>query len=133
MRVDAQDLERYKSRGREVKPQGIEAETKTKTLSSQVVISGQDSSLDILARALEKKSSDYIPLRSYVGSLDSLIAMYKGKADIVSTHLLDGDTGEYNVPYIRKILVSKSFLVMKFITRKAGFYVAKGNPKNIFS
>ncbi len=78
----------------------------------QVVITGQDLSLDILASYLEKHSSFLRPLRSHVGSLDSLISMYQGKSDIVSTHLLDGDTGEYNVPYIRKLLVGSSYLVV---------------------
>ena len=127
MRVDANDLERYKSRGKAIKPV-IEGE---KTNTDQVVISGQDISLDMLARKLENKNEGFRPLRSYVGSLDSLIAMYEGRADIVSTHLLEGSTGEYNIPYIKKLLVSKPFIVLQFITRKAGLYVARGNPHHI--
>ncbi|MFD1957754.1 substrate-binding domain-containing protein [Paenibacillus thailandensis] len=93
-----------------------------------VVITGQDASLDLLARHLEKANAAFRPLRSFVGSLDSLISMYQGKADIVSTHLLDGDTGEYNVPYTRKLLVGTPHLVVRLLKRKAGLYVRKGNP-----
>ncbi|GIN22330.1 MAG TPA: helix-turn-helix domain-containing protein [Bacillus bacterium] len=125
MRVDAKELENYKSRGQEVRSvQG----TESSGMARQIVISGQDSSLDILARQIESKTSDLRPLRSYSGSLDSLIAMYLGKADVVSTHLLDGDTLQYNIPYIRKMLVSQSFIVIHMLQRKAGLYVAKGNP-----
>lgn len=128
MRVDAEELENYKSRGQEVRSvQGTESSGVTR----QIVISGQDSSLDILARQIESKTSDFRPLRSYSGSLDSLIAMYLGKADVVSTHLLDGDTLQYNIPYIRKMLVSQSFIVIHMLQRKAGLYVAKGNPHGI--
>ncbi|WP_405107643.1 helix-turn-helix transcriptional regulator [Paenibacillus sp. FSL K6-1217] len=98
-----------------------------------VVITGQDMSLDILATHLERTLPSTRPLRSYAGSLDSLIAMYQGESDIVSTHLLDGDSGEYNLPYIRKLLVGFSYIVVHMLTRSAGFYVQKGNPLGIRS
>lgn len=134
MRIDASELENYKVRGQEVKTtQRMSAEERKKASVStrQIVICGQDPSLDILARRLELNGQSFRPLRSYVGSLDSLISMYQGKADIVSTHLFDGDTSIYNVSYVRKLLVSKSFIVVNLLKRNAGLYVAKGNPKNI--
>ncbi len=132
MRIDAYELERYKIRGQEVKRNHI-VSCDEKVNLKPIVISGQDNSLDILARQLEMTSNGFNPLRSHVGSLDSLIAMYQGRADIVSLHLFDGDTGAYNIAYARKLLVSKSFVVVKFITRRAGLYVEKGNPKGITS
>jgi len=88
-------------------------------------------SLDILAKHMESKINGIRPLRAYVGSLDSLIAMYRGESDIVSTHLFDGDSGEYNLPYIRKLLVGSSYLVVNLLTRSAGFYVQQGNPRGL--
>ncbi|MDY0394706.1 substrate-binding domain-containing protein [Virgibacillus halophilus] len=132
MRVDAGELEDYKVRSKET-PQEIKTADggqEDKNNTSQIVISGQDGSLDILARHLEKDTV-YRPLRSYTGSLDSLIAMYKGETHIVSTHLFDGETLQYNIPYVRKLLVSKPFIVVRFLQREIGFYTAIGNPKNI--
>ncbi|MUV37600.1 uncharacterized protein JNUCC1_01406 [Lentibacillus sp. JNUCC-1] len=133
MRIDAADLEVYKHRGREKSevPSFQNKAQSASTLRGQIVISGQDSSLDVLAKELEQNLENTRPLRSYVGSLDNLMNMYNGEADLVSVHLFDGDTGNYNVPYVRKLFVSKSFLIVKFIERTAGLYVAKGNPKNI--
>lgn len=145
MRVDGTDLEAYKvrakgGRGHTIKAESIElvptqhvpASMPTHPGAQQpIVITGQDVSLDILAKHIEKKSPNLRPLRSYVGSLDSLIAMYKGESDIVSTHLLDGDTGEYNIPYIRKLLIGSSYVVINLVSRSAGFYVQKGNPKKL--
>jgi len=96
-----------------------------------LVITGQDVSLDILAKYIEGQLPGVRPLRSYVGSLDSLIAMYRGETDLVSTHLLDGDTGEYNLPYIRRLLVGQSYVVVNLLGRQAGFYVPAGNPKGL--
>src|SRR5699024_10390008 len=58
MRIDAVDIERYKSRGKEVKQQVAESSSSLRT----VVITGQDNSLDMLARELEK-SGTLQPLR----------------------------------------------------------------------
>ncbi|MDD9266653.1 substrate-binding domain-containing protein [Paenibacillus sp. GCM10023248] len=149
MRVDASDLEAYKVRAKggmtsssrvvdppvldppagpalAVSPPGAAPSGK-----SALVITGQDISLDILAKHIERKVPGSRPLRSYVGSLDSLIAMYRGETDIVSTHLLDGDTGEYNIPYVRKILIGSSYIVIRLVSRSAGLYVQRGNPKGL--
>jgi putative molybdopterin biosynthesis protein len=96
-----------------------------------LVITGQDVSLDILMRHIEKHTRDIRPLRSFMGSLDGLVSMYRGESDLVSTHLLDGDTGEYNLPYIRKILTGRSYVVVNLLSRPAGLYVGRGNPLHL--
>lgn len=141
MRVDASDLESYKLRSKGAQAQAHihhDPQSQVTLTASNVshsvrplVITGQDMSLDVLAKHLEKNTTGFRPLRSYAGSLDSLISMYKGESDIVSTHLLDGDTGEYNLPYVSKLLVGAPYMVVNLLSRKAGFYVAKGNPQSI--
>lgn len=153
MRVDASDLEAYKSRakGGRVRPAAavppaedalnlgavypmVMAPSPGLSLNPAVkplVITGQDSILDILAQYIEKQNRTVRPLRSFVGSMDSLVSMYHGEADIVSTHLFDGDTGEYNTPYIRRLLIGYSYVVVNLAYRNAGLYVAPGNPRGI--
>ncbi|MGO4106224.1 substrate-binding domain-containing protein [Paenibacillus sp. YAF4_2] len=141
MRVDSSDLEAYKQQtkksARTIESSGSYSGTaKTSqpyTISGirPIVITGQDISLDLLAKHMEKHFPSVRPLRSYVGSLDSLISMYKGESDIVSTHLLDGDTGEYNLPYIRKLLIGSSYKVVNLLKRRAGLYVERGNPHHL--
>lgn len=146
MRVDKSDLEAYKARAKggyrpaqaaySAPLQGQAQQTIEQAQSTgtrHVIISGQDVSLDLLASHLEKRELSLRPLRSYAGSLNSLVAMYTGKADIVSTHLFDGETMEYNVPYVRRILTGHRFLVVNMLARWAGFYVQEGNPKHILS
>src|SRR5665647_3928712 len=139
MRVDGADLEAYKERTKSGHPRVQVLSLKSQNDSTatvlnglrSIVITGQDISLDILAKHLEKASKGIRPLRSFGGSLDSLISMYQGQSDIVSTHLLDGDTGQYNVPYIRKLLSGFPYVVVNLVSRPAGLYVRKGNPKQI--
>jgi putative molybdopterin biosynthesis protein len=135
MRIDAKDLEIYINDHKTNQNPTFQApvvdlhrnETKD---SHNIVISGQDLVLDILGKHIEKNST-YKPLRSFTGSLNSLISMYNGECDIVSLHLFDGDTGEYNLPYIKKILVGFPYILINLLSRKAGLYVKKGNPLNI--
>lgn len=144
MRVDASDLEAYKERAKGAYkqigsptapsiPSSIVGSTPQAGNSRNIIISGQDVSLDMLANHLERQGKAFRPLRSFVGSITSLLAMYTGEADIVSTHLFDGDTNEYNIPYIRRILSGHRFVVVNLVSRWAGFYVQAGNPKQITS
>jgi putative molybdopterin biosynthesis protein len=141
MRVDAADLEAYKRKTKAgaadaadprlpEHPAPIPAHLRAPATGSTrpLVITGQDISLDLLAHQMERRIPGIRPLRSHAGSLDSLMAMYRGQADIVSTHLWDGDTGEYNLPYIRKLLVGLPYLVVNLLVRRAGFIVQRGNP-----
>ena len=143
MRIAPSDLEEYINRSKNGRQPSSSSEIKvSKNINKdqrssemkgirQIVITGQDLSLDILANYIENTMIDIRPLRSYAGSLESLISMYQGYSDIVSTHLLDGQSGEYNLPYINKILVNFEYVVINLLSRNVGFYVQKGNPKQI--
>jgi len=96
-----------------------------------LIIYGQDAALDVLTRHLEKQMPHVRFLRSYNGSMDGLIALYRGTANLVTTHLWDGDTGEYNTPYVRRLLPGQRAIIINLVYRQEGFYVAPGNPKNI--
>ena len=135
MRVDQQDLERYKLKNKtgivheDNYVSGTNKESKNNN-NKQVVISGQDIVLDILSKHIETHTS-LTPLRLYNGSLNSLVSMYNGECDVVSVHLYDGETGEYNLPYVKRILVSQPFILINLVCRNAGIYVQQGNPQNI--
>lgn len=148
MRVDASDLEAYKQQGKTGRTPAIASRESNRILEDQpltgereggrvnasqrsFVLSGQDTSLDILTRHLEQRISSLRPLRSQSSSMDGLISLYKGESDAASVHLLDGDTGEYNLPYVRKLLTGFRYVVVNVMTRSSGFYVARNNPKGI--
>src|SRR5699024_7617792 len=84
----------------------------------------------MLSKYIEKHTN-FTPLRSYHGSLNSLISMYQGDGDVVSVHLYDGGTGQYNLPYVKRVLVNHPFILMNLVCRTAEIYVQQGNPLNI--
>ncbi|NMA68912.1 MAG: helix-turn-helix transcriptional regulator [Desulfitobacterium sp.] len=96
-----------------------------------LVIYGQDVVLDILTRHLERQFPHIRFLRQYSGSLDGLIALYRGNANVATSHLWDSDNNEYNLPYVRRLMPGHPAIVINLVYRMEGFHVAKGNPKNI--
>ncbi|WP_434512069.1 substrate-binding domain-containing protein [Desulfitobacterium sp. AusDCA] len=95
------------------------------------VICGQDVTLDVLSNYLGQYFKGTPVLRSYIGSYNSLIGLYQGGVQVASAHLWDGDTGQYNVPFVRRLLPGIPAIIIHLTCRMQGFYVAKGNPKNI--
>ncbi|HEX2980719.1 MAG TPA: substrate-binding domain-containing protein [Anaerolineaceae bacterium] len=68
---------------------------------------------------------------SFNGSLGGLMSLAEGKADLVGTHLLDAETGEYNLPYIRRLFPGQKMRVTRLAYRRMGLMVAAGNPLDI--
>ncbi|RII34409.1 helix-turn-helix domain-containing protein [Clostridium chromiireducens] len=98
---------------------------------NDIIISGQDVILDVLAENIREKFSDIRVLRSNVGSYASLYDLYNDKISISTAHLWDGDTNEYNTAFVRKMLPGISCLIINLAYRNVGFYVSKGNPHKI--
>lgn len=135
MRVDQEDLQKYiqKSKtGSSVKEVATPKQVQHDSDKKKVIISGQDLVLDLLGKYIEKDRQVKI-LRSHEGSYNGVLAMYNGDCDIASMHMYDGDTGEYNTSYLKKIFVSHPYIQIHLLTRMAGFYVEKGNPLGIQS
>lgn len=135
IRVSQSDLEAYmNSSDKPLKTVKGKNQTSIEKLileNQGLIICGQDVILDLLTRYLEKKNPSLRSLRSYVGSIDGLISLYKGTANITAAHLWDSETDDYNTPYVKKILPGQKLLVINLVYRMQGFYVAHGNPKNI--
>jgi len=68
-----------------------------------------------------------------VGSLGGLVALSRGESHLAGSHLLEPDTGEYNLKYIRQVLPDIPIKLITLVGRQQGLMVAKGNPKNIQS
>jgi putative molybdopterin biosynthesis protein len=96
-----------------------------------VCIGSHDNALDVLANILRKRYPRYSLSSAHVGSMGGLIALKKGEAHFAGTHLLDAETGEYNVPFIQRILKDKKIVLINLVYRVQGLMVAKGNPRNV--
>ncbi len=96
-----------------------------------VVIGSHDLALDILANRLHKQYPKRSLSSSNVGSLGGLLALKRGEAHLAGSHLLDEESGEYNVPYVKRLLPDQEMVIINLVYREQGLMFAKGNPKGI--
>lgn len=89
----------------------------------------------LLARLLALYSRERFPhsltFYSSIGSMRGIEALAHKKGHACCTHLLDLETGEYNLPYLNRHLASQSYTVVNLCYRRQGLLVQKGNPLGI--
>jgi len=86
----------------------------------------------IFEKILAKLRGKYTVRQLNVGSLGGLLAVKRGEADIAGIHLLDPETKQYNIPFLRKYGVKNAVLIKGYY-REQGLIVPKGNPLGIES
>jgi molybdate-binding protein/DNA-binding transcriptional regulator YhcF (GntR family) len=69
----------------------------------------------------------------FTGSLGGLIALAEGSADLAGCHLLDAETGTYNIPFVRRLLPGLRVALVTLAERRLGLITAAGNPYNLRS
>jgi len=100
-------------------------------LLANVLVSGCDPGLAVLAGRVEDRWPGqrlcWIPLSSDA----SLKALGRGHVHVAGAHLFDEETGEYNLPFVRRAFGGRPMVVVTFAHLEEGFAVAKGNPMKI--
>ncbi len=92
-------------------------------------IGSHDVILDLLAQFLAEYDRRFVSAN--VGSQAGLVALQRGEAHLAGSHLLDPESGEYNLSYIRRYMPGISFRLVELVKREQGLLVEKGNPKGI--
>jgi len=68
---------------------------------------------------------------SHVGSMGGIMAIRRGEAHVAGCHLLDTETGAYNLAFIRKYFPKGDVKLLRCVGRQQGLMVAGGNPLQI--
>ena len=98
-----------------------------------VAIGSHDLILDVLADIMPNRFPGCFLSSTHVGSMGGLMALGRGEAHLAPTHLLDEDTGVYNVSYLQRLFPNEKMALIKGVNRIQGFIVKPGNPLNITS
>nr|HID59130.1 molybdopterin biosynthesis protein [Desulfobacterales bacterium] len=102
-------------------------------LDTIVVVGSHDNTLDVLANQIRLHDHNVRLSSSNVGSLGGLIAIKNGNCHMAGSHLLDPETGTYNIPYIQRYLPDVRVKLVHLVDREQGLIVPRGNPKGISS
>lgn len=95
------------------------------------LVGSHDLALDVLAGRLRARPDPVTLEVVATDSLDGLFALARGAADLAGCHLLDPETGDHNLPFVRRLLPGEAVLLVTLAHRQQGLIVAAGNPKGI--
>jgi len=96
-----------------------------------VFIGSHDNILDVLANLLHRLRPLCRLSSAHVGSMGGIMAIKRGEAHLAGTHLLDEESGEYNVTFIKKFLAGIPLQLINLTYREQGLLVSRGNPLDI--
>jgi putative molybdopterin biosynthesis protein len=96
-----------------------------------VAIGSHDLALDLISNALARRAPGMSLASANVGSLGGLLALSRGEAHLAGSHLLDEQTGEYNVAAVQQYLAGRPMVLVQLAGRVQGLVVPPGNPKNV--
>lgn len=96
-----------------------------------VAIGSHDLTIDLLSQFLAARGEGWRLASANVGSLGGLVALRRGEAHLGGSHLLDPESGEYNVSYVRRYLPDEDVVLVTLVGREQGWIVPPGNPKGL--
>ena len=96
-----------------------------------ISIGSHDICLDFLADILQRQ--DLRLVSANVGSMGGIMALRRGDTHFSGIHLLDAETGEYNIAYLNRYLADRKWLLINLVKRQQGLIVSPGNPFEILS
>ncbi|MGD8821956.1 MAG: molybdopterin biosynthesis protein [Anaerolineales bacterium] len=96
-----------------------------------MILGSHDLTIDIMAQFLSPRGARLASAN--LGSLGGLMALRRGEAHLAGSHLLDPETGEYNLSYIQRYLPDTPVVVVSLVNRQQGLILPAGNPKEIKS
>lgn len=98
-----------------------------------VVIGSHDMTLDLLSDLLQRRHPALRLASAHVGSMGGLLALQRDEAHLAGSHLLDEESGAYNMGYIQRMLIEQKtpVVLLGFVDRVQGLIVPKGNPKDL--
>lgn len=101
------------------------------TLHNTVVIAGCAPVISLWARATERWHPQLRVQYNFANSMAALHSLCRGEAHIAGMHLYDPETGEYNTPFVRDVLVGREAVLITLGVWEEGLLLQPGNPMEI--
>lgn len=125
-----------------INSEGIEAGTvievellkSAEEIQNTLTVTGShDPLIDSISDLLRQSDTGLALSSAHVGSMGGIMSVKRGETHIAGIHLLDEESGEYNISFIKKYLDDEEILLIKGIKRIQGMMIGKNNPKHIQS
>ncbi len=94
-------------------------------------IGSHDPAVSLLAAHFDQICPGYRLETGFTGSLGGLMALAEGRSDLAGSHLWDAESGEYNLPYVRRLFPGQRTALVTLAQRRLGLILPAGNPLDI--
>lgn len=95
------------------------------------IVGSHDPLLDEAADLLRREGAGFSVASTHVGSMGAVTAIKGGEAVMGAVHLLDEETGTYNVAQLRRFFPDGRAVLVECVQRTQGLMVAPGNPMGL--
>ena len=135
VRIKKQDVLKYldnaKTNGRAAREKVITPFIHQEIEEPIFFMGSHDLSLDYVVDHINQHYKQMKIIPAFLGSMEGLYQLYQDKTQIAGCHLFDEETGQYNIPFIKRLFLGEKVFVIEFLKRNLGWVIAKGNPKNV--
>lgn len=135
MRFDPAMIEKFKhghEQVQQIKPTTLPSEFIESMSGKPILFLGShDLAIEVLATEIRDSVPNLQFFTAFTGSMDGLLNLYFGKCDMAGCHLFDEETGQYNIPFVKRIFPGERIHIIHFVNRNIGWIVPKGNPNQL--
>lgn len=100
-------------------------------LRENILAIGCDPALGLLSAWLGERHPESRVIWLHAPSMAALGILAQGGAHVAGAHLLDEESREFNVPFVRSFFPNRSMVVINVARWEEGFVVRPGNPLRI--
>ncbi len=100
-------------------------------IQREISVAGCDPAIFLVGEHLRRQKDRTTVVGWTMGSMAALQALNRGEVHIAGMHLFDPESGESNLPTLRRLLKGSRYDVVTFATWEEGFIVRPNNPQSI--
>lgn len=119
---------RSSSRGRSFRVQLLR---ECRAIEEEIVVAGCDPAIFLAGEHFRRHRGTATVVGWTMGSAAAVEALKRREVHVAGLHIVDQQSGESNLPYLRRHLKGGGFTVVRFAAWEQGLMVRQGNPKRI--
>jgi putative molybdopterin biosynthesis protein len=100
-------------------------------VEDEIIVAGCDPAIFLVGEYVRRQNEKTSVVGWTMGSAAALEAVKRREVHVAGLHVQDTQSGEWNLPYLRKHLEAGEVTIVTFAQWEAGLMVARGNPKRI--
>ncbi|HWI62039.1 MAG TPA: substrate-binding domain-containing protein [Symbiobacteriaceae bacterium] len=101
------------------------------SLQQTVILAGCSPALSLWAQAAERWHPGLRVHSIFANSMEGLRRLSRGEVHAAGVHLYDAESGEYNVPFVKRALPGRPVVLVNLGVWEEGLLVQAGNPLGI--